>query len=266
VTHVYDILAPALGISNAIALMVLVVFLLFGPVRKFWVVLLYVSWELVATVGLTSVDLLVKGTAQVDHAAQTGANRLYAQLYWTNDVIVDLLRFALVAVLIYKVVGSSKPLLGRMLGGLVLAMIVLPFELFQPVWHYRPRGPSLDGASSLLNFGAAIFETYPTGKWFNSTSQLLSFGAAIMNLILWGALIQSKKRDPQILAVSVGLGILVTGTAVSYGLRHFSPEGSFTAVFNLLLNLTQLAAWLIWCRAFWPWPRPKIPRTTVLSQ
>jgi hypothetical protein len=234
VTHFYDVLAPALGVSNAVALLLLVIFLILGPTRKFWVVLLYVSWELFATAGLTLADMLLNGTAQMDHVSQTAANRLYAQLYWINDVIVDLLRFVLVMVLIYKIAGSAKPVIGRILTGLVVATMVLPFVLFHP--NYRP---------------------IPGAAWFNSTSQLLNFGAAIMNLILWGALIQSKKRDPQILAVSVGLGILVTGTAVSYGLRHFSPGGGFTAMFNLFLNLTQLAAWLIWCRAFWPGSRAK---------
>jgi hypothetical protein len=265
VTHLYDVLAPILGISNAVALLLLVVLLLLGPTRKFWVVLLYVSWELLATAGLTLADLLVSGTSQVDDAAQSDANRFYAQLYWTNDVIVDMLRFMLVAVLIYKVVGSSKPILGQVLSGLVAAMLVLPFALFHPFHQYRPRkGTYL--SSKLLNFGSALFQTYPPVPWFNSTSQLLSFGAAIMNVILWGALIQSKKRDPQILAVSLGLGILVTGTAVSYGFRHFAPEGQFTALFNLFLNLTQLATWLIWCRAFWPVPRRKILDAAVLTR
>jgi hypothetical protein len=243
VTHIYDVLAPLLGISNAIALFLLVVLLFFGPTRKFWVVLLYVAWELFATAGLTFADLYLKGTAQMDVATATDASRLYAKLYWTNDVIVDLLRFVLVTVLIYKVVGSSRPTLGRLLGGLVLAMIVLPFLLFHPT-----------------------FQPYPTTQWFNSTSQLLNFGAAAMNLILWGALIQAKKRDPQILALSIGLGILVTGTAVSYGFRHFIPQGGFTAVFNLFLNFAQLAAWLIWCRAFWPAPKRKMPDAAVPAQ
>jgi hypothetical protein len=233
VTRFYDLLAPILGVGCGAALLLLVVFLLIGPTRKFWVVLLYVSWELFATIGLTLADLRLHGTAQVATAADA-ASRLYARLYWTSDVIDDLLRFVLVTVLIYKVVGSSKPAIGRILGGVLLAAIVLPFLLFHPT-----------------------FDPYPKVPWFNSTSQMLNFGAAILNLILWGALIQSRKRDPQILAVSIGLGILVTGTAVSLGLRHFVPQGGFTAAFNLILNLTQLAAWLIWCRTFWPVRRQK---------
>ena len=246
-THLYDVLAPVLSIGSALALFLLVVFLLLGPIGKFWVFLLYISWELFANVGLTIADLRLHGTVQ----RATDAGKLYARLYWTNDVVVDLLRFVLVTVLIYKVVGSSKPLIGRLLSGLVLAMIVLPFLLFSPIFP----APGLTTASP-----------YPTGEWFNSTSQLLNFGVAIMNVILWGALIQSRNRDSQILAVSVGLGILVTGTAIGYGLRHFVPLGGFTAAFNLFLNLLQLGAWLIWCRAFWPKPRRKVPGTAVPSQ
>ncbi len=109
---------------------------------------------------------------------------------------------------------------------------------------------------------------YPKAAWFNSTSQLLNFGAAIMNVSpVRGALIQAKKRDPQILAVSIGLGILVTGTAISYGLRHFAPSGELTAAFNLFINLSQLAATLIWCRAFWPVSKDAPPpAAVVLSQ
>lgn len=265
-THIYDALAPALGIGNAVALFLLVVLLLFGPTRKFWVVFVYVAWELLATIGLTLFDLLLNGTAQLDHA--TDAGRLYARIYWTNDVIVDLLRFVLVLVLIYKVAaGSSKALIGRLLAGVVLAMMVLPFVLFQPIFQPAPHQVPTNFNSQLLNLVAAVFGFFPIrGAFLNSTSQLLNFGAAVMNLFLWGALIQSKKRDPQILAVSVGLGILVTGSAVSYGLRHFAaPEGSFIAIFNLFLNLTQLVAWLIWCRAFWPAPSRKMPGGEVPS-
>lgn len=234
-TQIYDFLAPALGIGGGIALLLLVVFLLLGPAKKFWFFLVYVCWELLASVGLTLADLRLNGTSQVT----TDAGKIYARLYWTNDVIVDLLRFVLIAVLIYQVVGNSKPQFARGLSALVLVVIVLPFVLFHPIFP---------ATKSLTLFPA----WYPRAAWFNSTSQLLNFGAAIMNVVLWGVLIQAKKRDPQILAVSVGLGILVTGTAVSYGLRHFAPPGGLIAAFNLFINLSQLAATLIWCRAFWP--------------
>ena len=112
-----------------------------------------------------------------------------------------------------------------------MVALVLPFLLF-PMF---PKGP----------------KAWPEASWFNSTSELLNFGAAIMNLVLWGVLIADRKRDPQLAVVSVGLGVVVTGAAISYGLRHLVPAD---AVFipNVFLILTQLVGWSIWSRAFWP--------------
>jgi hypothetical protein len=258
VTRAYDVLAPLLGVSNAVALLLLVVLLILGPTRKFWVVLLYVSWELFATAGLTFADLRLNGTAQqMDRLTQSAASRLYSRFYWTNDVVVDLLRFVLVTVLIYKVIESAKLTIGRILGGVVVAMAVLPFVLFHPTYDRLPQ-QLIDSARPLGQFAVWVFELkIPKVAWFNSTSQLLNFGAAIMNVILWGALIKSKNREPHILPLSLGLGILVTGTALFYGLRHFALlQGGVAAAFNLFLNLTQLTAWLIWCWAFWPKRNP----------
>jgi hypothetical protein len=241
-TYFYDASAPLLGLSSAIALFLVMISLLKGPIRQFWVVLLYVCWELTATAGLTVADLLLNGTAQSVGPAQMAAAKLYARLYWTNDLIVDLLRLVLASVLIHKV--AATPSLGRILSGLVLVMVALPFVLFHPTFKPMPRV-----------------------AWFNSTSQLLNFGASIMSVVLWGALIQSRRRDSRLVGLSVGLGILVTGAAVSCGLRHFIPQGGFTAAFNLFLNLTQLAAWLIWFHAFTPAPNRKMqPRGILLHK
>ena len=239
-TQFYDLLAPGLGVLTAFVLAVLVILVAVGSARKFWLLLLYVSWELFATIGLTVADLRLHGTVQ----AVTRDGRLYSILYWSNEIIVDSLRFILVSVLIYKVAGSPR-FVRWLLTGLVLAMLVLPFVLFQPVF---PLPGSLE----------ASFDSFPSRPWFNSTSQLLNFGVAIMNVALWGALLGSKMRDRQILEVSVGLGLLAAGSALGLGLRHFHDKGDLTAVFNLFLNLTQLAAWVIWCDAFWPAARQRI--------
>jgi len=231
VTHLYDILAPALGIANAAALLVLFYLLVNGHARQYWTLLFYVGWELLATAALTIADLYLNGTTQ-SHSVSTN---LYAWMYWSNDVTVDLFRFTLAAVLIYKTLESPQPWLKRVLLGVGVAIVVIS-ALF---WRDR--------------------DAQHPFAWLNSISQLINFGAAILNVVLWTAILQSKKRDTRIMAVSIGLGILVAGTAFSYGLRHFNKEGQFTAVVNLFLNLTQLLAWLIWCRAFWPDQRPKAP-------
>jgi len=216
-----------LEIGAALALMSVLVLLLRGPFRKFWPLLGYVVWELLGHAAVTSFDLVNTGAAT---GANVEAGRWYARLYWTNDVIVDVLRFLLVILLTYKATagGARRIPIGRILGGIVVAALVLPFLLFQ--WGPKP---------------------WPRTSWFNSTSELLNFGAAIMNLVLWAALLADRKRDPQLAVVSVGLGVVVTGAAISYGFRHLVPlEAMFIP--NIFLMLTQLAGWAIWCRAFWP--------------
>jgi hypothetical protein len=168
----------------------------------------------------------------------TPAQILYARLYWTNDVLVDLFRFVLVIVLIYMASTGSKRVSGRILVGVVIAALILPFVLFRP--GYVP-----------VAFGT-LQVWMPSTGWFQSTSELLNFGAAIMNLMLWATLLSSKRRDPQILLVSLGLGIVVTGTALAYGMRYLVGRNSIGAVGYLFMNVTQLLGWIIWCRAFRP--------------
>src|SRR5258706_394305 len=85
------------------------------PPDQFRVVLVYVIWELLATATLTIADIVVNGSAPATEATLTTAQRLYGRAYWTNDVIVDLLRFVLVIILIYKAADGSKTVLGRVL-------------------------------------------------------------------------------------------------------------------------------------------------------
>jgi hypothetical protein len=225
-TYAYRVVS----LADSLGLLLVLILLLRGPVRRFWIVFGYVLWELLSTVGLTAFEWLSGGAGD----RNTEAARMYARLYWSNDVIVDLLRFLLVIVLIYRATaaGVRRSSTRNLLGIVVVAALALPFILFP--MNANP---------------------WPKGAWFNSTSELLNFAAAIMNLVLWGALLADRKRDPQLTAVSVGLGVVVTGAATSYGLRHLLPA---QAVFipNLFLLLTQLAGWTIWCRAFWPAAKP----------
>jgi len=224
-------LINALAACNGLALLLILILLLRGPFRKFWIVLFYAASQLIAQLTLTIFGVLYNAPVQADtSAAHVAAMKWYARAYWGSDIIMDLFRFILVIVLTYRATtpGATKAPIGRILGGVITVTMVLPFLLF-------PMGPN----------------PWPRGDWFNSTSQLLNFGGAIMNLGLWAALIANRQRDRQLVAVSMGLGVEVTGTALSYGLRHFiSPE--YRALPDLFLMLIQLAAWTVWCVAFWP--------------
>ena len=247
-SRVYDFLAPLLGVSTSLALLCVLFLIVKGRFGKYWIVFVYGLWELLATIGFTVADAMVKGTTTTTAATRTVGQMWYARIYWANDVLVDLFRFVLVIVLLYRAAEGMKRVPGKVLAGIVVVMIVLPFLLFPMNTRTAPEDP--------------FHLPYPRASWFNSTSELLNFGAAIMNLMLWATLAASRKRDPQILGVSLGLGIVVTGAALAYGIRHLLGAREVAAIDNLFLNLTQLAGWVIWCRAFWPIKKlPKIEQS-----
>jgi hypothetical protein len=223
IRSVYDILAVVAGAAE----LALFLFVLFGPRRKFWVLALYAGWELTADSSLTLFDL-----------RRTPPQRLlYSHLYWTNEVLVALLLFLVVVVLTHHVTpaGRARSTIDRflILAGAFVAS--LPFLALHPSFH-----------------------PWPNGRWFNGTVEILNFGAATMNLALWGALIGTRQRDPQLFKISAGLGVRLAGSALSYGIRHFVPAGVSEAAPNLLLMFTQIAGWLILCWAFWA-AKPELP-------
>jgi hypothetical protein len=225
IRSIYDVLA-VVGGAATLALFLL---LLFGPRRKFWVLAVYAGWELIGSSALTVFDL----------RRTPPQHLLYSHLYWTNEVLFALLLFLVVVFLTHQVTpqGQARAKIGRFLilaGAVVMA---LPFLALHPNFH-----------------------PWPSARWFNNTAEILNFGAAVMNLGLWGALIASRLRDPQLFKVSAGLGVRLAGTALSYGIRHFVPAW-VDAVPNLLLMLTQIAGWLILCWAFWPTKRPEPPKS-----
>ena len=237
----YDLAAPLLEVGISSALLAVLALILIGRFYKYWMVLAYVTWELAATLAFTVADILYHASSPA--SSYTTAQYLYARLYWTNDVLVDLFRFVLVIILIYMASQDSRRISPRPLALVVLAALVLPFVLFDPKIR-------------VVEIGSAHLR-FPATFWFQSTSELLNFGAAIMNVMLWGTLLTSRRRDPQILLVSLGLGIVVTGTATAYGIRHLIGPLEFKPVGYLIMNLSQLLGWLVWCRAFWPTAKPR---------
>lgn len=153
-------------------------------------------------------------------------------LYWRNELVVDLLLFLMVIGLTLKALEASplRDKFKRVLLVITAAVLILPFVIFP-----SPR-----------------FNTV----WFYHTSQLLNFGGAILNLGLWGALLGNRKRDPRLVAVSAGLGLAVTGAAIAYGVMLFTRKsGVGQELVDLFKSATHAAGMLIWCWAFFPFPK-----------
>jgi len=212
---------------------VVIVFLLRGFFRRYPLLLIYCILQLVATV-----------VEEYVYRAFGLQSSIYRNLYWTDEITLDLLLFLMVIALIYRAMEGSPLLtgMGRLLGTVVVLVLVTPFVLF-----------------SARRFNTA---------WFDCTAQLLKCGGAIMNLGLWTALIATKKRDPVLLTVSAGLGVAVTGAAIAFGLRRFTPpESTPQQLADLFKTITYLASVAIWCWAFRPAARksPTPPAAVTAS-
>jgi hypothetical protein len=214
-----------------VALQLVLVFLLLRRPQRRSIALFVYTVAVLLTTGLEFV---------VTHRAHPDPG-LFRRLYWSDEVVIDLLLF-LVVISFTNLALEGNPLrakMSRILSGVVVAALILPFVLFHP--------PLL---TSPTHWSPAW------GRWFNSTGQMLNFGAAIMNLALWSALLTSRKRDPQLLTVSIGVGVAVAGQAIGFGVRHFISDGSTAREFpDMFMTLTHVLSVFIWCTAFRS-PRP----------
>ena len=216
----------ALEVIDVTLQFVLIFLLIRGPFRKYLVFSIYA----IAILATTIVEVGVTLQAHPNAA-------LFRKIYWSDEVLTDLLLFLTVISLIYLALESSplRGKTGRLLAGIVVIVLILPFILFHAPFLTDPRQ-----------------WTPAWGKWFNSTSQILNFGAAIMNLGLWTALLSSKRRDGQLIMVSIGLGVAVAGQAIGFGVRHFIPDSSaLRQIPDLFMSLTHAFSVFLWCRAFW---------------
>lgn len=215
----------AVGIATGLMQVGTVVFLLLGSVRKYAFVLGYCALQV-----LTS--LLEIGVIR-----KFGRGKEYGKVFWTDEIVMDLLLFLILILLTYRAMEGSpmRGAMGRVLAVVTAIAIALPFFLFHGAFVKR--------------------------SWFDHTSQMLNFGAAILNLGLWTALLGSRKRDAKLLTVSAAFGILATGAAISFGLRQiFNPAGAAYYAASDVFVFAHLGGSFILCWAFRPgmkW-RPKL--------
>jgi len=199
----------------------LVVLILRGPFRKYPILLAYSIVQLATS--------LIEAWVKNEYGM---TNPLYSRVYYADEVAVNLLLFLTVMILTYRALEGARMVIpaGKLLGGLALMAVLLPFIIYTEN-YFRPR-------------------------WFAGASQILNFGGALMNLVLWTALLLNQRGDRQLLTVSAGLGVLVTTTAICFGLRtifrhHIDPQ-YLQQYINLMFQLSHVAAFAILCWAFRP--------------
>ena len=214
VKHLQDTMAWSIGAMQ----LATVVFLLWGPTRKYAFVLGHCLLQLCTSV------------LEVTVSKEFGTrSRVYRQVFWTDEIVLDLLLFLILILLTHRAMEGSpaRAAMGKMLAAVAALVVSLPFVLYP----------------------GAFVKT----AWFDHTSQLLNFGAAILNLGLWTALLGSGKREWQLLTVSAGFGVTATGVAIAYGLRAMiHARGPAWTAANLAFGFAHLAGALILCWAFRP--------------
>src|SRR5579884_2124250 len=122
VRYLYDVI----GAVSGVALFVLLVILLRGPVRKYPFLFAYITADFLVTCALTVASFVWIGT---DSNANGAGVRRYNRTYWTTSVFLALLRFLVVIALTYKATpeGPQRSRAARILAGIVAAAVLLPF-------------------------------------------------------------------------------------------------------------------------------------------
>jgi hypothetical protein len=205
---------PLIIVSLVLQLIV-ITFLLQGAFRKYPLVLAYSLVRLIATV----VEVFLR--------THLGETVFFRQVYYSDRVTLNLVLFAMVTAIIYKLVEtqSHRSMIGKALVGIVAGVLLLPFLVLSRPFSIR---------------------------WLNGMSQFLYFGSGIVTLALWSVLISSKQRDSKLLKFTVGLGIAMAGAALSFGLQRWMRSPRLVWMPNLFLQLTHVTGLLVWCWAFWP--------------
>jgi hypothetical protein len=192
--------------------------LLRGEYRRYPFIFLYAVVDLLTTILEIQPSMAYSsGTPEARHS--------WAQMFWINERIMQVLVFLLVISLVYSATKHLRPrrtlLTGMICGTLLVAAISL-------LAHYDPNRPM------------GIYMT----RWTRD----LNFCAAILDLGLWALLIGSKKKDYKLLLVTGALGIQFAGGAIGQSLRDMSP--AIVAAASDLAMITSLARVYIWWRAF----------------
>jgi hypothetical protein len=192
----------------------LIVLLLRGAFRRYAIFLAYCVIQL-ALILFQTVILYTAGVRST----------LYREVYWLSEVIAYFLLFIMVILMTDRVLQGSpfRSKATRILFVVTVVGTLLPFVLYQP---------------------------YFTSRWYRETCQLLSLSGAVMNLVLWTGMLTQRRRDPQLMKVSTGLGLGVTGVAIAYGARLFVPI-HWLWIGDLFKSAVLTAMLAIWCWAFW---------------
>jgi hypothetical protein len=209
--------------SDTVIQGLLLVLLLRGGFRKYTAFAVYVLGGFIASICETTV-----------YYRQGWESPAYRTIYWADRVTTALLLFLVVIAFTYAALQGNplRPKAAKAALGMIVAVtLALPFAMRD---HHRSK----------------VYGFF-TSQWFNHANQAWSFGAAIMNLVLWTALLSNRRRDPQLVTLSIGVGLATTSAALAWGVRQwFAPANRWPV--DAFMEAADVASLLLWCWAFRP--------------
>jgi hypothetical protein len=185
----------------------------------------YYLLGLVLVLGLTAVVPPIASWASNGNWKLSSAQRLY----WLQALTAQTAMALLVLQLIYRV-GRETPARATLIRMLTLGSVLVV-------------GVSV----------AVHFDKRPN-TFMASVARDLTFLSAILNMVLWRFLMQVRKKDFLLLAVSAGLGIQCTGDAIGHSFRILARQvGAANEIYefgNILMSLSAVMTVAIWHTAF----------------
>jgi hypothetical protein len=157
------------------------------------------------------------------------ATTSYTSLYWLDEIILQVLIYAVVIGLVYEATRNlrSRRVLRTsvVIGALLIAGISF-------LLHHNPN----------LN----------TGSWMTPWTRDLNFCSAILDLGLWALLIGSRSRDQQMLLLSGGLGIKFAGESIGDSVRQLAIRNrsrSISLTGSIIVVLSNIFFVYVWWQA-----------------
>jgi len=203
----------------------------------------YSAWAIGLWLNLLVLSALVRGSLRqypfvfayslallvstvVEMGLQTSPKTLH-EAYWIDEVILDVLVFCLVIAFIDQAARDSKQ------------------KTIERHWFVL-------GAAAILAISFAVRRSSNLDMQMTLISRDLNICAVILDLILWSLLVAARQPNRQLLLLSGGLGLQLTGAIMGASLRHLSrslvPAGILLEVTTGFLGL------YIWWRALRPAP------------
>jgi hypothetical protein len=149
-----------------------------------------------------------------------------ASLYWIDEIVEQILIYAVVMSLIYGATGYLRSRRMVRLSLIVGAVLIAGISFLV---HYNP--------------------TLNQGSWMTPWTRDLNFCSTILDLGLWALLIGSRTRDHTVLLLSGALGIKFAGEAIGESVRQLairSRSRSISLTGNVIIMLADVFFLYVW--------------------